>query len=149
MHINSEHPISSKKSIPFSQVLRVKCTCSAVENFKLYPSERKKIIEKGYKSELDKHILAIEKLDRNEMLKEKVREKPKQTCIPPTLTYNRFCPNISTWYENIGTYRSNESLKQMLNCQPVTAFTRDRNIKELIRSNKTQKNKVKKEKFRN
>ena len=53
------------------------------------------------------------------------------------------------WYENIGTYRSNESLKEMLNCQPVTAFTRDRNIKELIRSNKTQKNKVKKEKFRN
>ena len=96
LHINSEHPISSKKSIPFSQVLRVKCTCSAVKNFKLYPSERKKIIEKGYKSELDKHILAIEKLDRNEMLKEKVREKPKQTCIPPTLTYNRFCPNIST-----------------------------------------------------
>ena len=42
---------------------------------------------------VDKHISTVEKLDRNEMLKEKVREKPKQTYIP--LTYNRFCPNIS------------------------------------------------------
>ena len=37
----------------------------------------------------------VEKLDKNEILKEKVREKPKQTCIPLKLTYNRFCPNYS------------------------------------------------------
>ena len=29
------------------------------------------------------------------MFKEKVSKKPKQTCIPLALTYNRFCPNIS------------------------------------------------------
>ena len=29
------------------------------------------------------------------MLKERGKEKPKQTCIPLTLTYNRFSPNIS------------------------------------------------------
>ena len=39
LHINSEHPISLKNSIPYSQVLRVKCTCSVIENFKLYYSE--------------------------------------------------------------------------------------------------------------
>ena len=37
----------------------------------------------------------VEKLDKNEILKEKVREKPKQTCIPLKLTYNRFWPNYS------------------------------------------------------
>ena len=63
----------------------------------LYCSELKqKFMEKRYKSEpLVKHISTVEKLDRNEILKEKVREKPKQTSIPLTLTYNRFCPNIS------------------------------------------------------
>ena len=35
---------------------------------------------------------------------EKVKEKPKQICIPLTLTYKRFCPNISKVYENIETY---------------------------------------------
>ena len=41
LHINSEHPISLKNSIPYSQVLRVKRTCSTIENFRLYCSERK------------------------------------------------------------------------------------------------------------
>ena len=34
------------------------------------------------------------------MLKEKFREKVKQTCIPLTLTYNRFCPTISKVIRN-------------------------------------------------
>ena len=83
MHINSEHPISLKNSIPYSQVLRVK----TIENFNLYCSEYKqKFIEKRYKSELvDKHISTVKK-NRNEMLQEKVIEKLKQTCIPFMLT---------------------------------------------------------------
>ena len=69
MHINSEHPIPLKNSIPYSQVLRSKRTCSTIGNFKVYCSELKpKSIEKEYKSDLlDKHISAVEKLDRNEM----------------------------------------------------------------------------------
>ena len=56
--INSEDPISLKNSIPYSQVLRVKLTCSMIEKFKLYCSELKeKFIEKGCKSDIsDKHI---------------------------------------------------------------------------------------------
>ena len=34
-HSYSEHPISLKNSIPYSQVLRVKRTCSTIERFKL------------------------------------------------------------------------------------------------------------------
>ena len=83
----TKHPIALKNSIRYSQVLRVKRTCSTIENFKLYCLKLKqKFIEKGYKSGfLDKHISIVEKLDGNEMLKEKVRENPKQTCIPLTL----------------------------------------------------------------
>ena len=125
LHINSEHPISLKKSIPYSQVLRVKRTCSTIENFKLYYSELKqKFIEKGHKSDLlDKHISTVEKLDRNEMLKEKVRKKPKQTFIPLTLNYNRFCPNISKAIrKRWNLLEINKSLKGIINCQPIIAF---------------------------
>ena len=89
--------ITTQNTPYYTQILRVKRTCSTIENVKFYCSERKqKYIEKGYKSDLlDKHISTVEKLDRNELLKERVREKPKQTCIQLTLTYNQFCPNIS------------------------------------------------------
>ena len=72
-----------KNSTSYSQVLTVKRTCSTIENFKFYCSERKQnYIDNGYKSELlDKHISTVEKLDRHEMLKERAREYPKETPI--------------------------------------------------------------------
>ena len=64
LHINSEPSISLKNSIPYVQVLRVKRTCSEIENYKLYCSEfEQKFIEKGYKSDLlNLHISTVEKL---------------------------------------------------------------------------------------
>ena len=38
----------------------------------------------------------------------------------------------------------NESLKEIFNCQPITAFRRNNILKELIGSNKTENNKFKK-----
>ena len=78
------------------------------------------------------------------MLKEKFRKKPKQTCIPLTLTYNRFCRNISKVIrKHWNLLEINESLKEIFNCQPVTAFTRNINLKELIESLKKLKKKAK------
>ena len=147
LHINSKHLISLKNNIPYSQVLRVEHTRSTIKNFKLYCAEfKEKFIEKGYKSVLlDKHISTVEKLDGNKMSKEKVRKKQKQTCIPLTLTYNRFCLNISKVirkYWNL--LEINECLKEILNCQSITAFRPNKNLKELIGSDKIEKNKVKK-----
>ena len=79
------------------------------------------------------------------MSKEKVEEKLKQTCIPLRLTYNCFCPNISKVIREHWNWLSiNESIKEMFNCQPLTAFTRNKNLKELVESNKIEKNTVKK-----
>ena len=89
---------------------------------------KQKFIEKGYKSDfLDKHVSTAEKLDRNEMLKEKVTEKPKQVCIPLTLTYNRFCLNINkvTW-KHWNLLAINDYLKEIFNCQPIAAFRRNK-----------------------
>ena len=53
LHINSEHSMSLKNSIPYNQVLGVKRTCSTIEKLKLYSSELKqKFIGNGYKSDL-------------------------------------------------------------------------------------------------
>ena len=94
---------------------------------------------------LVKHISTVEKLDRNETLKEKVREKLKQTCIPLTLAYHRFCPNISKVIQkHWNLLEINESLKEIFNYQQITAFRQNKNLKELIGSHKIAKNEVKK-----
>ena len=130
--------------------MRVKRTCSTIENFKFCCLELKqKFIEKRYKSDLQhKHISTVEKLNRNEMLKKKVKEKPKQTCIPVTLTYNCFCPNISKVIrKHWSLLELNESLKEIFNCQPITAFRWNKTLKELIGSNEIAKDKIKKRKI--
>ena len=142
--INSEYQISKSSTLFLTRKFTSKTThISTIENFKLYCS---KFIQKDYKSTLlDQHISAVEKLDRNEIVKEKVIEKPKQTRIPLTLTYNRFCTNISkVIWKHSNFLNINESLKEIFDCQPITAFRQNENLTELIGSNKIEKNKVKK-----
>ena len=69
-YINSEHPISLKNSMPYSQVLKVKCAHSTIKHFELYCSQLKQnFFKKGYNSDLlYRHITTVEKLDQNEML---------------------------------------------------------------------------------
>ena len=74
----------------------------------------------------------------------------KQSCIPPTLTYNHFCPNNSkVIWKHWNLLEINESLKEIFNCHPITAFRRNKNLKQLIGSNKTEKGKVKKRQTQN
>ena len=78
----------------------------------LYCSELKQgFIKKGYKSDLlYKHITTVEKLDQNEMLMRRVKEKLRQTSISKVI-----------WrYWNL--LAINESLREIFNCEPITAF---------------------------
>ena len=54
-------------------------------------------------------------------------------------------PNISKMIRKYWNLLAiNESLKEKFNSQPITAFGRNKNLKELIGSNRIEKNKVKK-----
>ena len=72
---------------------------------------KQKFIKKGYKSDLlYKHIATVEKLDQNEMLMRRVKEKLRQTTISKVI-----------WkYWNL--LAINESLREIFNCEPITAF---------------------------
>ena len=67
-HIDSEHPKSLKDSIPYSQALRVKRICLTPNDFNHYCEE----FQQAFKPELmNKHIKAVEKMVRKELLKER------------------------------------------------------------------------------
>ena len=84
------------------------------------------------------------------MLKKRVRKKRKQTHVPLKLTYNGFCPNSSkVIQENWSLLAINKSLKEILNDELITAFQWNKNLNELIGSNKIENKKVKEVKYRN
>ena len=112
--------------MPYGQVLRVKLKFSTIVNFKFITQNLNKSILRN-----DTNLaFLIKYLTKNEMLKERVREKPKQTCTPLTLTYNCLCLNISKVIQKHWNLLAiNESLEEIFNCQPITEFKQNKNLK--------------------
>ena len=67
---------------------------------------------------MDKHVKAVEKLDRNELIKGNKKDTPINTRIPFAITYDRFLPIVS------------EIIR--------TKIKRNKDLKELIGSNKNE-----------
>ena len=50
LHVKSAHPFSLKKSIPYSQALRIKDVCSTFDEYKKHSNDLvKRFVKKGYK----------------------------------------------------------------------------------------------------
>ena len=81
-------------------------------------------------------------MHKKELLKERDNTTSKETKIPLVLTYCQSLPNISKVVRNILSI--NKAFKEIFQNELVTAFRRNKNLKELIGSNKIEPNKVKK-----
>ena len=84
LHIDTDHPKSLKGSIPYSQALRIKRICTTPNDFNHYCEELKQgFISQSYQPQLiNKHIKAVEKMDRKELFKERYNttsKKPKNS----------------------------------------------------------------------
>ena len=81
-------------------------------------------------------------MGRNELLKERDNTTSKETKIPLVLTYSRSLPNISKVVrKHWNSLSINEACKEIFQNEPVTAFRRNKHLKELIGSNKIEHNK--------
>ena len=103
LHAKSAQLFSLKKSIPYSQTLRIKRICSTFEEYRKHSQDLiKRFFEKGYNdSTVRKQIETVDHLDRSLLLK---NCKPKRKdSIPFSVTYNSVLPNIKKiinkhWY---------------------------------------------------
>ena len=81
---NSAHPKSLKNSIPYSQALRIKRICSKTTDFEYHLRELKeKLVNQGYNQKsIDSQFSKVNKIDKNELLKEKTHDKETQNKTP-------------------------------------------------------------------
>ena len=143
LHIDSEHPKLLKGSILYRQALRIKRICTTSKEFEHHCKELKQqFLEQRYDSELlDKHIKTVEKLDTNKLITGNKTDMPISTLISLAITYTRFLPNISKIVrKNCNILLINKSLQNFFQNEPVTSFRGNKNLKELIGSNKIENN---------
>ena len=142
LHAKSAHPFSLKKSIPYSQALRIKRICSTFEEYRKHSQDLiKRFVEKGYnESTVRKQIERVDHLDRSLLLK---NCKPKyKDSIPFSVTYNSVLPNIKEvinkhWH----ILNIDSSFKEIFNSlQLMIAFRKNTSLKQLIGTNTIRNN---------
>ena len=138
----SAHPFLLRKSIPYSQALRIKCICSTFKQYKKHTQDLiKRFVEKGYdESTVKKQIERVDHLDRSLLLK---NYKPKRKdSVPLSVTYNSVLPNIKEiinkhWH----ILNIDSSLKKIFNSsQLMIAFRKNTSLKQLIGTNTIRSN---------
>ena len=133
LHRKSKHPESLKRSIPFSQALRLRRICSTNNEFQDSCDKlRNKLLERGYKQqEINKGIERTKTLDRRKLLEEKAKKQSNR--IPLVLTYNRTLPNVKRAISNNwNLLHINQEFKDVFQEPPILAFRRNRNLYDLL-----------------
>jgi hypothetical protein len=94
LHYTSHHPIHQKKSIPYSQAVRIRRICSSGENFDICTENLfKNLRMRGYPCKLIKHAISkARKMNRNNLFPHKEKRNQDKQIIPFITTYNPFVP---------------------------------------------------------
>ena len=131
-----------KKSIAYSQALRIKRICSTLEEHRKHSQDLiKRFVEKGYnESTVRKQIERVDNLDRSLLLKD--CEPKRKDTISFSLTYDSVLPKIKKIINKHWHILSiDSSFKEIFNnLQPMIAFRKNSSLKQLIGTNTIRKN---------
>ena len=142
LHSKSEHPYSLKKSIAYSQVLRIKRICSTQNAFEKHSSNLlQQLKKKGYHHDTLKEQIEKARVQERTLLLNKNPEEVKQS-IPISITYNRTLPKFKSIVDkNWHLLQVNLELKERFQSSPIIAFRKNKNLKQIIGSNTIEHNK--------
>ena len=133
LHSKSYHPSSCKRSIAYSQALRIKRICSEPSEFEKHVKNlSSKLAERGYKPEvLEEQIEKARKINRNTLLEPTIHQPTTKTIL--AVTYNKKLPNLKKAINNNWDILSlNQEIASLFQEKPVLAFPRNRNPKNIL-----------------
>ena len=142
LHSKSEHPNSTKRSIVYSQALRLNKICY---NRSELHNNCKRLLNtlttRGYnKTDTTTQIKRAISIPRNELLN-KIKTSNTER-LPLTVTYNRTLPDLKTIIDkNWHILQIEPKLKETFAEPSILAFKRNKNLKDIIGGNKVFDNK--------
>ena len=129
----SAHPLSLKKSIPYSQTLRIKRVCSSFDEYKKHSNDLvKRFVEKGYKENIIRNqIRKVDNLERSTMLNK--TNVVRKNVITLSVTYSPTLPNIREIINNHWHILNiNNTFGNVLKVTPVIAFRKNTSLRQII-----------------
>ena len=145
LHYSSYHPIQQKKSIPYSQAVRIRRICSTIESY--YEATlilKNNLQARGYPIRLiDSAISKAARLDRTTLLHpQEYPDQQKKDTIPFILTYNPYNPRIRhILHSNLRILNSSPDTCDLAKKQLQVVYRRPINLKQsLVKADLSPKN---------
>ena len=142
LHSKSYHPNSCKKSIAYSQALRIKRICSDPLEFEKHVKNLStKLTERGYDPRLvEEQINKARLCNRADLLKPKEATATAKNIL--AVTYNKNLPNLKKAIDDNWSILSiNAELAPSFKEKPTLAFRKNRNLQNLLCKHKLKNNK--------
>ena len=133
LHQNSEHPETLKRSISYSQPLRLKRICTTVEDFtEQSKALTKRLIKIGYdENEIKQQISKTFTTEGAHLLNQKKQATSNR--IPLILTYNGTLPDIERAVNKLwDILKINRDFEQVFAELPIIAVRRNRNLQDIL-----------------
>ena len=135
----SSDPKSCKSGIPYSQAKRYRRIISDDERFKeSLTTLRQFFIDRKYPSAIiDSAFKNVSSLSQDQALQP--TDKQTNSVIPFTICYNTSLPNIGNTinkYWDLLKLSKNASVKQLHTYKPIMAYSRPKNIKDILTQSK-------------
>ena len=129
LHYASPHPEHTKRSVVFSQTLRISRLCSEENDFKNYRSQRKSwFLKREYPEKLTENEMRKVKFCKEEIKKAKVVKG-----IPFVVTYHPQLKNLGRIInKNIYLLNMNEETKKVFSPRPMVSFRSPRKISSYL-----------------
>ena len=131
---NSCHPRHCKEAIPYSQALRMRCTCSSDEAFNKRTTELKEHITcHGYdETNIQQQIKRAKHLRQEDALRPPA-EKATNKRTPLVVSYH---PNLlhltALTQEKLPILHASNHLKQAISKLPIVAYRQPKNLSDLL-----------------
>ena len=140
LHFGSDHPVHTKRAVPFGLGLRLKRICADEDDYKKHRSNLKnRLRDRDYpESVIEKELCKVDKMSREQVLRG-VPLKRKNDRVPMALTYSRFLPNIPALLKrNRHLLHRSERMRSIFTTDSMVAYKRGRNLKDMLVHRKTK-----------
>ena len=135
LHKQSSHPRHCKDGLPRSQLLRLRRLCSDDSDFLEKGKEMISFfVQRGYcASSLQRDLDAIQRVNRNNVIKQQDSESRNRSRIPLVLTFHPLSERIKRiLVSNFNILSGDPQTKEIFPQPPLVAYRRDCNVRDAL-----------------
>ena len=143
LHYSSDHPPCVKTAIPKGLGMRLKRICSAQTDYQHHKEKLvSRLSERGYpRGEVANELRKVDRMRREALLvrRGEIRTS-EESRVPMVVTFSSFLPDVTAiMRKNRHILQKSDRLKKIFRKDPMVAYKRGSNLKDLLVHRKTRK----------